>query len=105
VFERVINAIKVDLTHGNEVCEALALSTIGNVGSLELATELSEIVMNKVFNDRGCPNYVRKRACLTLLSFFKRYKNIYNEEKWVAGFKQLLSSTDYGLLLGACSLI
>ena len=36
LFERVINAIKVDLSCRNEYCEALALSTVGNIGSLEL---------------------------------------------------------------------
>jgi len=37
LFERVLNAIKVDLTCGNEICEALALSTVGNIGSQDLA--------------------------------------------------------------------
>ena len=78
IFERVINAIKVDLTQGNEICEALALSTIANIGSLELANDLSGIVLTKVFTDRSCPNYVKKRACLTLLSFLKRNRSIYN---------------------------
>lgn len=83
VFDRVINAIKVDLTCGNEVCEALAMSTIGNIGSAELSHELGDIVIQKAFNEsRACPVYVRKRACLTLLSFFKRNKNLYNEQKW-----------------------
>lgn len=37
IFDRVINAIKVDLTCGNQICEALALATVGNIGSAELA--------------------------------------------------------------------
>ena len=45
LFEKVLNAIKVDLTCGNEVCEALALSTVGNIGSLELANELGPILL------------------------------------------------------------
>lgn len=83
IFERVINAIKVDLTCGNEICEALALATVGNIGSLELANELSDIVMQKAFSEtRACPTYVRKRACLTLLSFLKRNRAIFNQQKW-----------------------
>ena len=90
VFDRVINAIKVDLTCGNEVCEALALSTVGNIGSVELATELSDIVAQKVFNEsRGTPVYVRKRAALTLLAFFKRNRSIFNQAAWLKGFKTL----------------
>ena len=80
LFERVMNAIKVDLTCGNEVCEALALATVGNIGSEELAHELSDIVMQKAFNEsRACPVYVRKRACLALLSFLKRRRSIFNQ--------------------------
>jgi vesicle coat complex subunit len=74
-----MSSIKVDLTCGNEVCEALALATIGNIGSAELAKELADIVAHKAFDERrGTPVYVRKRACLTLLSFFKRNRAIYN---------------------------
>jgi AP-2 complex subunit alpha len=94
------------LTCGNEVCESLALATIGNIGSLELANELAGVVVHKAFDERrGTPVYVRKRACLTLLSFFKRNKAIFSEEVWVQGFKDLLSNTNYGLLMSACSLI
>jgi len=75
-----LSAIKSDLVCGNEVCEALALATVGNIGSLELANELGDLVMNKAFDERrGTPVYVRKRACLTLLSFFKRNRAIYNQ--------------------------
>lgn len=70
--------MKSDLTCGNEVCEALALATIGNIGSIELSNELSDIVAHKAFDEkRGTPVYVRKRACLALLSFFKRSKTIF----------------------------
>jgi vesicle coat complex subunit len=79
LFDKCIQAIKVDLTCGNEVCEALALATIGNIGSAELAGQLGEIVTAKAFDERkGTPVYVRKRACLTLLSFFRRNRNVFN---------------------------
>jgi vesicle coat complex subunit len=101
-----MNAIKSDLTCGNEVCEALALATIGNIGSVELANELGEIVMYKAFDERrGTPIYVRKRACLTLLSFFRRSRTVFHQEKWLQGFKDLLNNTNYGLLMASCALI
>ncbi|CDW83693.1 ap-2 complex subunit alpha-2-like [Stylonychia lemnae] len=106
VFERVINAIKVDLTCGNQICEALALATVGNIGSVELATQLDEIVIHKAFSeDRSIPKQVRKRALLTLLSFFKRNRASYNQEKWLRGFKFLLTFDDMGVLLSLYSLI
>lgn len=67
---------------------------------------MADIVIHKAFDERrGTPVYVRKRACLTLLSFFKRNKGIYSHEKWVQGFKDLLGNTNYGLVMSACSLI
>lgn len=51
IFDRVINAIKVDLTCGNQICEALALATVGNIGSAELASHLDDIVMHKALSD------------------------------------------------------
>jgi len=106
LFDRVLNAIKQDLTCGNEVCEALALATIGNIGSVELANALADIVVHKAFDERrGTPVYVRKRACLTLLAFLKRNKGIYNHSQWLQGFKDLLANTNYGLLMSTCALI
>eukprot|EP00347_Sterkiella_histriomuscorum_P016610 403352528 len=106
VFDRVINAIKQDLTCGNQICEALALSTVGNIGSVELAQQLDDIVIHKALSDdRSIPKQVRKRAILTLLSFFKRHRANYNQEKWLRGFKFLCTIDDLGLLLSAYSLI
>ena len=50
LFERVLNAVKNDLNCGNEVCEGLALATLGNIGFAELVPELSKIVIDKTFN-------------------------------------------------------
>lgn len=76
LFERVINAIKTDLNCGNQVCEGLALATLGNIGFSELVPELSHIVVEKAF-DKDTNSYVRKRAIMCLLSFLKRNKSIY----------------------------
>jgi AP-2 complex subunit alpha len=54
------------------------------------------------------PAYIRKKACLCLYSFFKRYRALFNPdhiEKWAKGFVDLLENKNYGLLLSACSLI
>ena len=90
LFERVINAIKVDLNCGNQVCEGLALATLGNIGFAEVVPELAPIVKQKAFGHET-NSYVRKRAIMCLLSFFKRNKTIYDAKEWEAGFKFLLS--------------
>lgn len=104
LFERVLNAIKTDLNCGNEVCEGLALATLGNIGFPELVPELAPIVIEKAF----APNtnsYVRKRAIMCLLSFFRRNRSIYDQSRWIPGFKLLLSQKHKGILMSTCALM
>lgn len=106
LFYNCVETMKHDLICGNEVFEALALSTLGNIGSPELAKEMSPAVIHKAFTeDRMIPIQVKKKACLCLLSFMRRQKDIYDKEKWINGFKFLLKSKNYGLLLSSCALL
>ena len=104
LFERVINAVKTDLSCGNEVCEGLALATLGNIGFPELVPELAPIVINKAFN-QNTNSYVRKRAIICLLSFFRRNRSIYDIQTWNSGFKSLFNEKHKGLLMSGCSLL
>lgn len=80
VFQNCIEAIKSDLTSGNESNEALALSTLGNIGSADLARELSPAILHKAFtDDKITPINVKKKACMCLLSFLRRYRQIYDQ--------------------------
>jgi len=49
IFERVMTSISNDISSGNEICEALALATVGNIGSQELAKALAGGVIRKAF--------------------------------------------------------
>lgn len=80
LFSNCMDAIKMDLTCGNEANESLALSTLGNMGIPDLAKELSPAVINKAFSDeKGCPDGVKKKACMCLLSFMRREKSIFDQ--------------------------
>ena len=106
LFYNCLDTMKQDLVSGNEVREALALSTLGNIGSPYLAQELAPAVIHKTLSEnRSCPLYVKKKACMCLLSFLRREKQIYDKDLWVQGLHGLLKSTNYGLLLSACSLM
>ncbi len=106
LFYNCIETMKHDLMCGNEAFEALALSTLGNIGSPELAREMSPAVIHKAFTeDRMVSHQVKKKACLCLLSFMRRQKDIYDRDRWVKGIKVLLQSTNYGLLLSSCALL
>ena len=104
LFERVLNAIKVDLNCGNEVCEGLALATLGNIGFAEMVPELAPIVIEKTFA-QNTNSYVRKRSIMCLLSFFRRNRSIYDQPKWLKGFKTLFAIKHKGILMSSCSLL
>jgi vesicle coat complex subunit len=97
----------MDLNSGHDVREALALGTLGNIGSASLAKDLGANVMAKALseNSRSVPIYVRKKACLCLLSFLRRHKQIYDKQRWIEGLQVLLKCNNYGLLLSAVSLL
>ena len=106
IFVNCIDTIKQDLTCGNEVREALALGTLGNMAPPSLATELAPAVIHKcLIENRSTPVYVRKKATMCLASMLRRQKLIYQPSIWVEGMQSLLQSTNYGLLLSACSLL
>jgi vesicle coat complex subunit len=93
LFVNCIDAIKMDLTCGHDVREALALGTLGNIGSPSLAKDLGMCVISKALSDsRAVPIYVRKKACLCLLSFLRRHKQLYNQDKWIEMIKGLFKS-------------
>lgn len=107
LFTSCIESIKMDLNSGHDVREALALGTLGNIGSASLAKELGANVLAKALseNSRSVPIYVRKKACLCLLSFLRRHKQIYDKQRWIEGLQVLLKCNNYGLLLSAVSLL
>ena len=86
LFANCLDSIKSDLVSGHDIREALALGTLGNIGSPALAKDLGLCVVNKALSDqRSVPIYVRKKACLCLLSFLRRHKQLYDREKWISG--------------------
>jgi AP-2 complex subunit alpha len=106
MFINCIDAIKNDLTCGNEAFESLAIATLGNIGSANIARELAPIVVQKALtDDKKTTAYIKKKACACLMSFLRRQPSIYNEQSFKAGFAGLLRSTNFGLLLSACSLL
>ena len=50
LFYNCIETIKRDLVSGNEVYEALAISTLGNVSSRQLAKETSPALVHKALS-------------------------------------------------------
>lgn len=81
------------MVSGNEVFEALAISTLGNIGSSQLAKEMAPAIIHKALSDnRAIITIIRKKACICLLSFMRKNKDIYNESVWINGFKYLLTS-------------
>ena len=57
LFVNCIDAIKIDLTCGHDVREALALGTLGNIGSPSLAKDLGMCVISKALVSAYCHSY------------------------------------------------
>jgi vesicle coat complex subunit len=53
LFINCIDTIKKDLDCGNETFESLAIATLGNIGSPDLAKELGPTIMNKALNENS----------------------------------------------------
>jgi len=106
LFVNCIDTIKSDLNCGNEVFESLAIATLGNIGSANCAKELAPVIVQKALtDDKKTTPYIKKKACACLMSFLRRQPSIYHEEAFKAGFSTILRSTNFGLLLSACSLL
>ena len=106
LFYICIETIKRDLVSGNEVYEALAISTLGNVSSRQLAKETSPALVHKALSqDRMITTQVRKKACACLLSFMRKDESIYDYQTWMDGFSYLLTSNNLGLLLSTTTLM
>jgi AP-2 complex subunit alpha len=106
LFINCIDTIKKDLDCGNETNESLAIATLGNIGSPDLARELGPTIMNKALTDNTrCSPYIKKKAVACLISFLRRQPTIYDASKFKSGFTHLLRSTNFGQLMASCALL
>lgn len=100
VLTLVTNSLKNDMNHSNMYVVGLALCTLGNISSPEMARDLWAEVEKLL----GSSNtYIRKKAALCAIRIIRKIPEIH--ENFVAKAKSLLSDRNHSVLLTGVTLI
>ncbi|RIA84538.1 AP-1 complex subunit gamma-1 [Glomus cerebriforme] len=100
VLTLVTNSLKNDMNHSNMYIVGLALCTLGNISSPEMARDLCAEVEKLL----GSSNtYIRKKAALCAMRIIRKVSEL--QENFLSRAKSLLSDRNHGVLLTATTLI
>ncbi|KAG0187094.1 clathrin associated protein complex large subunit [Apophysomyces sp. BC1034] len=100
VLTLVTNSLKNDLNHHNMYIVGLALCTLGNISSSEMARDLCSEVEKLL----GSSNtYIRKKAALCALRIIRRVPELH--ENFVSRSKSLLNDRSHGVLITGITLV
>ncbi|KAI8071153.1 adaptin N terminal region-domain-containing protein [Gilbertella persicaria] len=100
VLTLVTNSLKNDLNHSNMFVVGLALCTMGNISSSEMARDLCSEVEKLM----GSSNtYIRKKAALCALRVILRVPEL--AENFISRSKSLLNDRSHGVLITGITLV
>ncbi|KAF1796831.1 adaptin N terminal region-domain-containing protein [Mucor lusitanicus] len=100
VLTLVTNSLKNDLNHSNMFVVGLALCTMGNISSSEMARDLCSEVEKLM----GSSNtYIRKKAALCALRIILRVPELH--ENFISRSKSLLNDRSHGVLITGITLV
>ncbi|KAI8977499.1 adaptin N terminal region-domain-containing protein [Mycotypha africana] len=100
VLTLVTNSLKNDLNHSNMYIVGLALCTMGNISSSEMARDLCSEVEKLM----GSSNtYIRKKAALCALRIISRVPEV--AENFISKAKSLLNDRSHGVLITGITLV
>jgi AP-1 complex subunit gamma-1 len=100
VLTLVTNSLSNDLNNPNQYVVALALVTLANIASTEMARDLFADI-EKIMSSAN--PYLKKKAALCAMRIIRRVPEL--EEVFVDKAKLLLSDKNHGVLLCGCSLV
>ncbi|KAF9822180.1 hypothetical protein IEO21_00174 [Rhodonia placenta] len=100
----VVNSIRKDLNDNNEIHNCLALHAIANVGGTEMAEALAEDVHRLLISPTS-PNFVRKKAALTLLRLYRKHPDVIPAAEWALRIISLMDDLDLGVVICVTSLV
>ncbi|OUM70445.1 hypothetical protein PIROE2DRAFT_56756 [Piromyces sp. E2] len=101
VLTLVTNSLKNDLNHGNMFNVGLALCTLGNISSVEMARDLSSEVEKLLGNSN---TYIRKKAALCALRIIRKVPDLM--ENYVVRANKLLNEEkNHAILLTGTTLL
>ena len=104
-LQLIVSPVRMDLLSGDEINQALALATIGNMMGSFLTAELSGEVLSLVTNNtyRTSPEIVKK-ALAVLIPMFRCNPGLIDPDAWSERFATLLDSRSPGVVLAAAGL-
>ncbi|KAI5310724.1 clathrin associated protein complex large subunit [Ascosphaera atra] len=94
VLTLVTNSLKNDLNHSNQYVVGLALCTLGNIASDEMARDLFPEIESLVSTANP---YIRRKAALCAMKICRKAPDL--QEHFVDKIKALLSDRNHGVLL------
>ncbi|KAI5306272.1 clathrin associated protein complex large subunit, partial [Ascosphaera pollenicola] len=94
VLTLVTNSLKNDLNHSNQYVVGLALCTLGNITSVEMARDLFPEIESLVSTANP---YIRRKAALCAMKICRKVPDL--QEHFVDKIKALLSDRNHGVLL------
>lgn len=103
LLEMVIDSVRKDLESLNDLHTCLALNCIATVGSSQMSTELADDVFKLLISPTS-PNFVRKKAALTVLRLYRKDRSIMSSG-WPDRIVALLDDPDLGVTTSVASLV
>ena len=100
VLTLVTNSLKNDLNHPNQYVVGLALCTLGNIASVEMARDLFPEVEKLLTTSNP---YIRRKAALCAMKICRKVPDL--QEHFIENSKLLLSDRNHGVLLCGLTLV
>lgn len=100
VLTLVTNSLSNDLSHPNQYIVSLALCTLGNIASTEMARDLFADI-EKILTSSN--PYLRRKAALCAMRIIRKVPEL--EENYIDKAKLLLTDKNHGVLLCGLALI
>ncbi|KAI5840092.1 adaptin N terminal region-domain-containing protein [Morchella snyderi] len=100
VLTLVTNSLKNDLEHSNQYVVGLALCTLGNIASTEMARDLFQEVENLLSTANP---YIRRKAAICAMRIIRKVPDL--QEHFIDKTKLLLQDRNHGVLLCGITLV
>ncbi|KAJ1449948.1 adaptin N terminal region-domain-containing protein [Pelagophyceae sp. CCMP2097] len=104
VLTLVTNSLKNDLAHESQFVVGLALTSVGNLATNDMARTLAPDVAKHLLPRSGAANpYTRKKAALTMIRVFRRVPEVI--EDYLVQVVGLLKDRAHGVLIAGVQLM
>ncbi|KAI5788306.1 adaptin N terminal region-domain-containing protein [Geopyxis carbonaria] len=100
VLTLVTNSLKNDLEHSNQYVVGLALCTLGNIASTEMARDLFQEIESLLSTANP---YIRRKAALCAMRIIRKVPDL--QEHFIEKTKLLLQDRNHGVLLCGLTLV